>query len=321
MRRLEGPSREREFLYGENMRQQILVIDDTKSIHALVKALLAEEQVDVHSATEAAYGLNLAASMKPDLILLDIDMPGMNGFDVCRKLKGDPGTSQVPIIFLTAVSTIQQKVKGLELGAVDYITKPFHNWELWARVRATLRMNHLVQLLEEKALLDPLTGLGNRAMYDRQIESEIATRIRFATPLSCIVMDVDQFKEINDTWGHPFGDGVLKSVSGIIAAACRTGDIACRYGGDEFVVISPHTSAADAVLLARRIQEGVAKTEFKREGQTIPISVSIGVADAGDLYDRTMFHRADDAMYCSKEKGGNCVTMTSSEPNTKSAAA
>jgi diguanylate cyclase (GGDEF)-like protein len=113
-------------------------------------------------------------------------------------------------------------------------------------------------------------------------------------------------------------DVVLKSVSGIVAAACRTGDIPW---GDEFVVISPHTSAADAVLLARRIQEGLAKTEFNREGQKIPISVSIGVADAGDLYDRTMFHRADDAMYCSKEKGGNSVTMASSEPNAKSAAA
>ncbi len=169
----------------------------------------------------------------------------------------------------------------------------------------------MVHLLEEKALLDPLTGLGNRAMYDRQMAAEIASRIRFGTPLSCIVMDIDRFKELNDTWGHPFGDGVLREVAGIISGACRTGDIACRYGGDEFAIISPRTGAADAVLLARRIQENAAKTEFRKDGQSIRISVSIGVADAGDLYDRTMFQRADEAMYCSKEKGGNCVTMTS----------
>jgi diguanylate cyclase (GGDEF)-like protein len=178
-----------------------------------------------------------------------------------------------------------------------------------------------VQLLEEKALLDPLTGLGNRAMYDRQMDAEIALRIRFGTPLSCIVMDVDQFKEINDTWGHPFGDGVLRSVGDVITKACRTGDVPCRYGGDEFVIISPRTSAADAVLLARRIQEGVAKTEFRRDGQAIPVTASVGVADAGDLYDRSMFQRADDAMYCSKEKGGNRVTMTSGAASAQSAAA
>jgi diguanylate cyclase (GGDEF)-like protein len=303
------------------MRQQILVIDDSKHIHALVKALLAEEPVDIHSATDPNYGITLAGSMKPDLILLDIDMPGLNGFDVCRKIKADPVTAHVPIIFLTAVNSIQQKVKGLELGAIDYVTKPFHNWELWARVRSSLRTNHLVQMLEEKALLDPLTGLGNRAMYDRQMEAEIASRIRFGTQLTCIVMDVDHFKEINDTWGHPFGDNVLQRVSSMVTTACRTGDIPCRYGGDEFVIISPRTVAADAVLLARRIQEGVAKTEFKRDGQTIPITVSIGVADAGDLYDRSMFQRADDALYCSKEKGGNSVTMTSSPQAAKSVAA
>jgi diguanylate cyclase (GGDEF)-like protein len=303
------------------MRQQVLVIDDSKPIHALVTTLLADEPVDVHCAADPAYGITLASSMRPDLILLDIEMPGMNGFDVCKKLKSDPATSHVPVVFLTSVSSVEEKVKGLELGAVDYITKPFHSWELWARVRASLRMKHMVQMLEEKALLDPLTGLGNRAMFDRQLASEIALRIRFNTPLSCIVMDVDHFKEINDANGHPFGDQVLQKIAGVITKICRTGDVGCRYGGDEFVVIAPHTTAMDAAMLARRMGTAIGKIEFKRQGVIIKITTSFGVADSADVYDRSMFQRADDALYHSKQNGGNRVSVAPARPNAQAAAA
>jgi two-component system, cell cycle response regulator len=294
------------------MQQQLLVIDDSKPIHKLITAVLAEESVDVHSATDATYGITLATSMRPDLILLDIEMPGMNGFDACKKLKSDPTTAHVPIIFLTALSSIKEKVQGLELGAVDYVTKPFDNWELWARVRATLRTNQMVHLLEEKALLDPLTGLGNRAMFDRQLEAETAIRIRFGSPLSCIVMDVDHFKEINDSYGHPFGDSVLQKIAEIVSKHCRAGDVACRYGGDEFVIIAPHITANDAAVFAKRMNESIAKTQFLRQGQAIKITSSFGVADANDIYDRSIFQRADEALYASKQQGGNRVSIAPS---------
>ena len=302
------------------MQQQLLVIDDSKPIHALVKTLLVDEAVDVHSATDAAYGITLAASIKPDLILLDVEMPGMNGFQACEKLKADPITAHVPIIFLTGVSSVEEKVRGLELGAMDYITKPFHSWELWARVRATLRTNHLVQLLEEKALLDPLTGLGNRAMFDRQLAAEIGMRIRYLTPLACIVLDVDHFKEINDAHGHPLGDQVLQKAAEILSKICRTGDVPCRYGGDEFVVILPHTTAADAGMLAKRMGVAISKVALSRQGETIHITASFGVAESMDKFDRSMFERADEALYQSKKLGRNQVLVAGS-PASETAAA
>jgi diguanylate cyclase (GGDEF)-like protein len=291
------------------MRQQLLVIDDSQPIHALVRAMFSEEPVDTHSATDAAYGLTLAGSMKPDLILLDIQMPGMNGFEVCKKLKDNPDTAHVPVIFLTALTSTKEKVLGLELGAVDYITKPFQTSELWARVRASLRMHNLVQDLENKALLDPLTGLGNRAMFDRQLRSEVTIRIRFNTPLSVIVMDVDRFKKINDHCGHPIGDVVLQKVAECISAICRAGDVACRYGGDEFAIIAPHANAADSAMLAKRMSEAISAIRVMHKGRPIPVTTSFGVADSTGLYDRSMFQRADDALYRSKQRGRNQVSI------------
>lgn len=303
------------------MRQQVLVIDDSKPIHALVTTLLAEEKVDVQCASDAAYGITLAGSMRPDLILLDVEMPGINGFEACKKLKANPETAHIPIVFLTGLSSVEEKVKGLELGAVDYITKPFHSWELWARVRASLRMRHLVKMLEEKALLDPLTGLGNRAMFDRHLAAEIALRIRFNTPLSCIVMDVDHFKEINDAHGHPLGDQVLHAIADVITKICRAGDVGCRYGGDEFVVIAPHTTADEARLLADRMGTAIGKVAFQRKGITVRISASFGVADSTSVYDRSMFQRADDALYQSKQNGGNRVSVAPPQSHPQTAAA
>jgi two-component system, cell cycle response regulator len=303
------------------MRQQLLVIDDSPPIHTLVKAMLSEEPVDTHSAMDATYGLTLADSMKPDLILMDIQMPGMNGFEACKKLKENPDTAHVPVIFLTALTSTKEKVLGLELGAVDYITKPFQASELWARVRASLRMHKLVQDLETKALLDPLTGLGNRAMFDRQLRAEVTVRIRFNTPLSVIVMDVDRFKKINDHCGHPIGDVILQKVADCISAICRAGDVACRYGGDEFAIIAPHATAADSAMLAKRMSEAISAIRVMHKGQPIPVTASFGVADSTALYDRSMFQRADDALYRSKQRGRNQVSIATPAVEPDSAAA
>jgi diguanylate cyclase (GGDEF)-like protein len=293
------------------MNRQILVIDDSKPIHSLVTALLADDPVDIHSATDAPYGLVLAASLHPDLILLDVDLPGMNGFDVCRQLKANFETADLPVIFLTAMSSVEEKVRGLELGAADYITKPFNLAELHLRVRGSLRTSHLIHLLEAKALIDSLTGLGNRGMFDQRLAAEVALRIRFNNPLSCVLLDVDNFKAINDNYGHPFGDYALQKIAGVISAICRIEDVACRYGGEEFAVIAPRTNAIDAAKLAERMRAAIAAIEFVQKGFTFKITSSFGVAEAGVSYDRTMLKRADDAMYCSKQNGRNRVSVAS----------
>lgn len=294
------------------MQSDILVVDDSKAIHTLIKALLADEPVNIHSAMDATFGLTLAASLHPDLILLDVDMPGADGFDACRQLKANHETAGIPIIFLTALSTVDEKVRGLELGAMDYITKPFSVAELQARVRGSLRTSHLIHLLEAKAMIDPLTGLGNRAMFDQRLAAEVALRTRFNNnPLSFILVDIDHFKTVNDNYGHPFGDHVLQKIAEIILAICRIEDVACRFGGEEFVIITPHTNEADAATLAERMRVAVAGTQFVQQGKTFSLTSSFGVAEAGDAYDRTMLKRADDAMYSSKQNGRNRVSAAS----------
>ena len=301
------------------MQQQLLLIDDSKHIHPLIKALLSDEQLEIHSAYDAEFGLSLIKTLRPDLILMDVDMPGLNGFEACRKLKSDPANSSIPLIFLTSCGSIEEKVRGLELGAVDYVTKPCNRAELQARVRASLRMSQLIRLLEEKALIDALTGLGNRAMFEQRLAAETALRIRSGLPLACIVLDLDQFKSINDTFGHPFGDVVLRKIATIIAEHCRTEDVGCRLGGEEFAVLAPNTTAEQATTLAERMRAAIAKTSFVHGGKSVTVTSSFGVVDAGDPYDRSLLERADAALYESKQHGRNRVTSTLAP--TRSAAA
>jgi two-component system cell cycle response regulator len=310
------------------MKQQILVIDDSKTIHPLVKVILADESVEVHSAMDAKYGMVLAASIQPDLILLDVDMPGIDGFEACKKLKSDAITANVPIIFLTSHSTVAEKVRGLGLGAMDYVTKPFNRAELIARVRASLRTKQSIRILEEKATIDSLTALGNRAMFDQRLEAEVCLHVRTKTPLACILMDLDRFKRINDTFGHPFGDKVLKRVASIITDMCRTEDVACRYGGEEFAVLAPNTNAIAASIFAERLRVQISKSQFIPDptpgitpGTAITITASFGVADLVELFDRSMVQRAHDALYQSKQEGRDRVSIAAPSVGGRAAAA
>jgi diguanylate cyclase (GGDEF)-like protein len=303
------------------MHQEILLIDDSKHVHTLVTSLLAEEPVTIHSAFSAETGLVLAASMRPELILLDVEMPEVDGYETCKRLKANPVTASLPIIFLTARASTEEKVRGLNLGAVDYVTKPFKLSELLSRVRAALRTSHLIRLLEEKALIDPLTGLGNRAMFDERFAAEVGLRIRSGDPLSCIVLDVDHFKKINDKYGHPYGDHVLKKIAAVLTQACRIEDVACRHGGEEFVVLAPQTSAEHAGLLAERMREAIENIPFTRNGADVRVTCSFGVAESTDTYDRGLLERADKALYYSKEHGRNRVSIAPDAPQSKTIAA
>ena len=276
--------------------------------------MLGGERITIHWASDGQTGLDRAASLRPDLILLDVEMPGADGFEICRKLRADSSTASIPIIFLTARATVEEMVRGLELGAIDYVIKPFRPMELLSRVRAAMRTSHLIRLLEEKALIDPLTGLGNRAMFNDRLAAELSLRIRSRDPLSCILLDVDRFKAVNDTYGHPFGDHVLKMVGEALMDICRLEDIACRYGGEEFVVLTPRTSVGHAGLLAERMRVAIAKIPFAHPGGSVAVTCSFGVAEADGLYDRLMVDRADQALYQSKEHGRNRVSVASSEP-------
>ncbi len=291
------------------MLQKVLVIDDSPAMHSLLKIRLQNEPMELHFAADGQSGMATASTMLPDVILLDIDMPSPDGFEVCRMLKADQRTMSIPIVFLTGDATTERKIQGLELGAVDYITKPFDAAELRARIRATLRTKFLMDLLSKKAMLDGLTGLGNRVFFESRLNSEMAMLRNVVKPLSCLMIDLDNFKHLNDTYGHLFGDDVLRGIGQILTGVCRSDDVVCRYGGEEFVILVPSTPIEQATLLAERIRSKVAAHPWAHHGKPVSVTCSVGVADMRHTPPPGVVELADQALYEAKNKGRNRVVV------------
>ena len=290
------------------MKRLLLVDDDVDSL-AVARARLAGDQVEIVCATGGREGLDAAKAQCPDLILLDLDMPDMSGFDVCRILKADPELCMIPVLFLAGSATSADKVRGLDLGAVDYITKPFNDFELKARVRAALRTKQLQDLLIEYAHVDPLTGLPNRRALMDRLRREWARMQRCGGELSFIMADIDYFKRVNDTFGHSIGDKVLQEVAKTIARQCRENDLPARYGGEEFAVLIPDTGAAGALRLAERCRREIANIRLPATGDSLHPTASFGVADArGSSNAELLVERADRALYQAKASGRNAVS-------------
>ncbi|MEM8873432.1 MAG: diguanylate cyclase [Planctomycetota bacterium] len=285
----------------------VLLIDDARSIHRLVASWLKHDGHRVSIAVGGQEGLDFALENEPDLILLDIDIPDRDGFEVCRALKSNADTIGIPVIFLTASSDVEQKILGLDLGAVDYISKPFHPAEFRARVRAALRTKHLLDLLSEKAQVDGLTGLRNRRHLDERLASLASLMRRGGSPFSCIMADIDHFKSVNDQYGHAFGDEVLVEVAEAFVQTCRAEDVLCRYGGEELCVLTPEVPMQGAVKLAGRLREAVAAIEFRKGVETLSVTASFGVAEADRIDPMAVVRNADTALYTAKAAGRNCV--------------
>jgi len=287
---------------------KVLIVDDSPDALAIAKARLAREDLDVVCASGGQEGLEAARQNTPDLILLDVDMPGMSGFDVCRTLKADADLCMIPVIFLSGSGGPEEKVKGLDLGAVDYVTKPFDAFELRARVRAALRTKHLQDLLVRYASIDPLTELPNRRTLQEHLQREWARIQRHGGSLGLVMADIDRFKEVNDAHGHTVGDQVLRHVARLIAEQCREVDLPARYGGEEFAIVMPDETADAAEELAERCRLRIEGSPFVAGGQAIRTTVSFGVADSTDAWsEKTLVERADAALYEAKKAGRNTV--------------
>ncbi len=288
---------------------KVLIIDDSPEALALAKARLSEEKLTIICADGGQAGLKMAEAEQPDLILLDVDMPNMSGFEVCKILKEDPDMNLIPIIFLSAASGADSKITGLELGAVDYVTKPFDLFELRARVRAALRTKRLQNMLIENAHIDPLTGLPNRRALMERLKQEWARAQRRNGTLSFIMADVDHFKKVNDTFGHDIGDKVLSEIGRALFSCCRPSDLAARYGGEEFALIVPEELAKDAACLAERCRVAVEEVSVFTRKVFVNPTASFGVADIHDGVSsiEDLIHLADMALYKSKEAGRNRV--------------
>jgi diguanylate cyclase (GGDEF)-like protein len=291
------------------MKRLLLVDDDVESL-AVARARLAGDGIEISCATGGSAGLEAAKSQHPDLILLDLEMPDMSGFDVCRTLKADPELCMIPVLFLSGSGTSVDKVRGLDLGAVDYITKPFDDFELRARVRVALRTKELQDLLIEHAHIDPLTGLPNRRALMDRLQMEWARMQRHGGELSFIMADIDHFKRVNDAYGHSIGDKVLQEVARSIAGQCRESDLPARYGGEEFAVVVPNAGTSTAVLLAERCRREIEKVDLPVKGEPIRPTASFGVADAvGVSSTELLVDRSDQALYRAKAAGRNRVAV------------
>ncbi|GAA3997046.1 diguanylate cyclase [Comamonas faecalis] len=290
----------------------VLIVDDEKHNRLLLTELFAG-QYRVIQAKNGAQAIELAQQHQPDLILLDVLMPDMDGMAVVRTLKREDRTRQIPVVFITALDSAADEELGLELGAVDYITKPFHPSIVRVRVRNHLQIVHQRRLLEQLAALDGLTGIPNRRRFDQALEQEWRRCQRAGQPLSLIVADVDWFKPYNDALGHAAGDRVLQEVAAVLRqGARRPGDLAARYGGEEFVLLLPGTDVPQAQELAEQLRGRVQQLALAHPASPVALSVTLSLGGASTLaqtseVDGSFFARADAALYQAKKAGRNRV--------------
>jgi len=301
-----------------NVRGQpdkILVIDDEPAnIKVLNEALQGNYQI--FSATSGWESLAVAALVQPDLILLDILMPEMDGYEVCRAMKEDPLLHHTPIIFITCLSSEEDESIGLSLGAVDYLIKPFRLAILCQRVAIHLELKRQRDLLNRQSLVDGLTGIPNRRAFDERLDMEWRRAKRTGEQLSLVMIDIDNFKNYNDTYGHLAGDDCLRRVARILAESLnRPGDFVARYGGEEFACILPGIDDEGLMAVAERLRANVAALQIPHAAATVPIpwvTVSIGATiydPARETDHDTIIALADQQLYRAKREGRNRSCM------------
>lgn len=297
-------------------RYKLLVVDDQPiNIQVLYQTFSAD--YDVCMATNGKQALKVCAEQNPDLILLDIEMPGMNGFEVCQLLKADPVTKNVPVIFVTAHVDEASETQGLDVGAVDFISKPINPNIVRARVKTHVTLKAQADLLRDWVYIDGLTNVHNRRYFDERLNSEWSRAQRNNTELSLLLLDVDFFKRYNDYYGHQAGDECLRKVAGAIKSAMkRPADLVARYGGEEFVCLLPDTNQEGAIYLAEEIKQAIIALNITHVASTIipRVTVSAGVCVKPPTYQGSpeqLLRSADLQLYNAKENGRNCVCSAS----------
>lgn len=312
----------------------ILIVDDLPQNILALEAVIADLGVNIITARSGNDALRLSLKHDFALILLDVQMPGMNGFEVARLIRSNPKTNHFPIIFVTAgMKDLIDQIEGYETGAVDYLMKPFEPVILHSKVKVFQELyqqrkviekfySHLEQIVDERtaelkeanetisrlAATDELTNLSNRRAFNESLAAGISAARRHVYPLSMIMIDLDHFKAINDTYGHSEGDTVLKAFADLLREMIRAEDVAARWGGEEFLIILPHTVCDAAAALSERIR--VAFEQYSGSATPMGLSASFGVVQLQEDDDAdSLIRRADEALYRAKHEGRNKVAI------------
>jgi diguanylate cyclase (GGDEF)-like protein len=299
-------------------RQTVLIVDDTPANIEVLNAILGVEY-EILFATSGRDALVILADQTPDLILLDITMPEMDGYEVCRRLKADPHTCNIPVIFITSLSEEEDETRGLEVGAIDYLSRPIRAPVVKARVQNHLELKRYRDKLENLSAMDGLTGIPNRRRLDEYLDQEWLRGLRSQSPLSVCMMDVDFFKRFNDLYGHAAGDNCLRRVALALASVIRRpADFVARYGGEEFIYVLPDTDSDGAVDLAEKFRDSVAALGIPHADSTTAtyVTISGGLATAVPTEDSSpaqLLEAADRLLYWAKRAGRNQILVPKRE--------
>ncbi len=300
-------------------KQSILIVDDSSFNNALLSDILKDEY-QIRTVTNGNAAFDIAFSQEPPaLILLDVVMPEIDGYEVCKKLKANDFTKNIPVIFITARVNEEDEIYGFSLGAVDYISKPYNPVIVKARVRTHMELAMYREYLEAISYLDGLTGIPNRRRFDERFELMWNIARREKNVLSVVMMDIDNFKKYNDIYGHQAGDDCLIKVAKELEKTIqRKTDFIGRYGGEEFVCILPNTDKDNAVLVAEQMRQNIMKLNVEHKGSEVSDIVTISLGVASFIPDKEskasdLLELADAALYCSKESGRNKVSINSAQ--------
>ncbi len=304
----------------------ILVVDDQPANLKVLLSFLKEHRFGIRIAESGERALEVLKTFIPDIILLDVMMPGIDGFETCHLIKEQEETAEIPIIFISALDAIEDKISGFEAGGVDYITKPFQRIEVLTRINTHLRLRRkeqeLIKALDEVvkqqkifkqlSITDELTGLYNRRHLNTILSQEFQRSLRHDNDLSCLMLDLDHFKQVNDQYGHDFGDIVLKTFSLIIQDVIRSSDYAFRFGGEEFLILLPETNIEGAMQVGEKIRLRMTQEIISSGDIQTTVKVSIGIASMRHHNPENcgrLLTLADKVLYSAKEGGRNQVRV------------
>jgi len=295
----------------DEKKNSLLIVDDENANLKVLTHILGSDYT-IFTATNGLSAIEKAKEFVPDLILLDILMPDMDGYATLSEIKKCEEIRKIPVIFITGLDSDEDEERGLSLDAADYITKPFSAPIVKLRVHNQIQIINQMRTIERLSMIDQLTNIPNRRSFDDRLNMEWKQAVREQTPISLLIMDLDKFKDLNDTYGHQQGDVVLQTVAGIFPQSFkRPGDFAARWGGEEFVILLPNTSLEGATEVAEKIRADVGTTPFiTTDGAEIRVTISVGVnsliPEKGDSID-AFISNADKALYSAKESGRNRV--------------